>query len=158
MPKVIFLVALDKNNLMGCANAIPWHHPEDVKRFKKITTGYPVVMGRRTWESISIKPLPNRPNVVLTRDLTFYTEGKAFVFDHLKYVLTKFKDYTKIYVIGGAEIFNAYIDYANILDITRIDAEYTGDIYWHGVDANIWELNSSTVSGVLDFRIYHRKG
>ena len=156
--QVIFLVALDKNNLMGCSNTIPWHYAEDVKRFKRITTGYPIVMGRKTWESLPIHPLPNRINIVLTRSTSYNTDGKAEVFNNLKEVLTKFNTYDKIYVIGGAEVFNAYIQYADILDVTKIDAEYSGDVYWHGVDSDAWELQSSTVNGELDFRIYARKG
>ena len=157
MAKIIFLVALDRNNLMGGSNTIPWHHPEDIKRFKKITTGYPVVMGRKTWESLSIQPLPNRINIVLTRDQNYTTFGKAEVYNNLKDVLTTFKNYDKIFVIGGAEIFNSYINYADILDVTKIDAEYEGDVYWHGIDTEVWELESSTVIDILDFRIYTRR-
>ena len=98
--QVIFLVALDKNNLMGCSNTIPWHYAEDVKRFKRITTGYPIIMGRKTWESLPIQPLPNRINIVLTRNTSYNTGGKAEVFNNLKEVLTKFNTYDKIYVIG----------------------------------------------------------
>lgn len=157
MAQIIFLVALDKNNLMGCNNTIPWHYSEDIKRFKEITTGYPIVMGRKTWESLSVQPLPNRPNIVLTRDLNYSTNGKAYKFPHLDEVISYFGTYDKIFVIGGAEIFNAYLSYANVLDVTKINAEHEGDVYWYGIDLNIWELQSSKISGILDFRIYTRK-
>lgn len=157
MSQIIFLVALDKNNLMGCNNDIPWHYSEDLKRFKSLTLGYPVVMGRRTWESLTTQPLPKRPNVVLTRDLNYCTNDKAFVFSNLDDVLLRFKEYGKIFVIGGAEIFKAYLSYADVLNITKINATFSGDVYWDDLDLSIWELQSNEISGILDFRIYTRK-
>ena len=157
MSQVVFLVALDKNNLMGCNNAIPWHYSEDLKRFKSLTVGYPVVMGRKTWESLTVQPLPNRPNVVLTRDVNYSTEDRAYVYNNLDKVLFDFKNYEKIFIIGGAEIFKAYISYADVLDITKINAEFSGDVYWEDLDLSIWELQSSNISGILDFRTYIRK-
>ncbi len=157
MTQVIFILAIANNNVMGCNNSIPWHYSEDIKRFKEVTTGYPIVMGRKTWESLSVQPLPNRPNIVLTRDLNYSTGCRAYKFNNLEDVITNFSVYDKIYVIGGSEIFNAYLSYAHVLDITRINAEHVGDIYWQDIDLNIWELQSSRISGILDFRIYKRK-
>lgn len=68
-----------------------------------------------------------------------------------------FKNYEKIFIIGGAEIFKAYISYADVLDITKINAEFSGDVYWEDLDLSIWELQSSNISGILDFRTYIRK-
>jgi dihydrofolate reductase len=155
--KIIFLVALDRNNLIGCNNSIPWHYPEDIKRFKEITTGYPIVMGRKTWESLTIKPLPNRTNIILTRDLNYTTETSAHIFSDLHQVTEAFSGYEKLFVIGGAEIFKAYIKYADVLDITIINADHYGDVYWKDLNLENWVLQSSRISGILDFRIYVRR-
>ena len=155
--QVIFLVAVDRNNVMGYQGGIPWYHKEDVQRFKRITTGYPVVMGRKTWDSLPNKPLKNRYNVVLTKNLLFDGKG-CYIHRSLEQSIHFFNKHelSKLYVIGGAEIFKQYMYAADIIDITYIDGEHEGDVFWPGINTNEWRISSVRKSDGATFVKYER--
>ena len=126
---ISIIVALDKNRGIGKNNKIPWHIPEDLKHFKEITMGHPVIMGRKTFESIG-RPLPDRTNIVVTRDVNFKAPGCTIVHS-LDEAINKAKEIVEeIFIIGGAEIFRQSIDKADKLYVTIIDKEFDVDTYF----------------------------
>lgn len=130
---ISFIVAMDKNCLIGSNNNLPWVLPDDLKRFKKITMGHPIIMGRKTYESIG-KPLPGRKNIILTRNKGLSFEG-CTVFhstnDLMDYCLCQSEEF---FVIGGAEIFKIFLPYVDKLYITKINDEFSGDVYFPELD------------------------
>lgn len=127
-PRVIYVVAHERTGVMGRGGALPWHLPEDLKHFKRLTAGKPVVMGRKTFESIG-KPLGGRRNIVLTRDFSFAADGVE-VANSVQDVFEITAREAEIAVIGGAEIFNAFAPYVDTAYVTEVDARIEGDVYY----------------------------
>lgn len=113
------------NRLIGRNNALPWHLPADLKRFKALTTGHPVVMGRKTYESIG-KPLPGRRNLVISRNAGYSAPG-CEVIHSLDAALAACRGATEIFIIGGAELYRESLARADRLELTEIRAEFEGD-------------------------------
>ncbi len=136
------IVAVASNGVIGKENDLPWNIPTDLKHFKTITSGHSVLMGRKCWESIPEKyrPLPNRNNIVLTRDTTYVAKG-ATVEHSLEHVVDKFKNSGKtLFIIGGAEIYKESFKYASGMFLTKIYNEVEGDIYLTGLNENDWDM------------------
>jgi dihydrofolate reductase len=127
--EIAFVVAMTRTGVMGKNNALPWHLPEDLKHFKKVTMGNPIVMGRKTYESIG-RPLPGRRNIVLSRQTDLdYAGVEVFAsFAEALAELQKDANIREIDIIGGAEIFKQTINYATKLHITWIDKDFEGDV------------------------------
>lgn len=124
------IVAVDKNLGIGKNGSLPWHIKEDLSFFRLMTQGSVVVMGRKTWESIGSKPLPNRTNVVLTHDSSLYREADNLLITSLekaKEYLATLEDKTKIFVIGGSEIYNSFVDTVDTIYLTHIEKAYGCD-------------------------------
>lgn len=154
---ISIIVAIGKNNLIGKGNDLPWHYPEDLKYFKNITNGKTVIMGYNTFLSIVgriHKPLPNRKNIVATTNQNFYYEGVEVIHD-LKAFLEQAHE-EEIFVIGGTQIYEFSIPYADRLYITHVLADHDGDKYFPEIDYSKYQLISSKIEGVLDFSIYER--
>lgn len=155
---ISLIVAMTKEGVIGVSNKMPWYYSEDLKHFKKITTGKTVLMGRKTFDSIMSrngKILPHRHNVVLTRDKNFSYEGVEVIHDLEKYLLVnKDKD---IIIIGGKEIYNLALPYCQRLYITFINKSYDGDIYFPEIDYKIFNLVSKKDHKDLSFCIYEVK-
>lgn len=141
--EVVLIAAVADNGVIGARGAIPWRLKSDMQRFKALTIGKPVVMGRKTFASIG-RPLPGRTNIVVTRDADFRAAGAV--------VTTSFADAravamgdalrrfaTEIAVIGGAEIYAQWLDIADRLEITEVHARPEGDTYFAAIDAANWE-------------------
>lgn len=144
LANIIIIVAASNNNVIGRNGDLPWNLPTDLKMFKEVTTDHIVVMGRKCWESIPEKyrPLPNRTNVVLTRNLNYKAEG-AEVRNNLTSALEEFMyDGKDIFVIGGAEIYKEAFQYANKLYMTRVMADVEGDTYLEGLVESEWLIES----------------
>lgn len=135
---ISLVVAVAENGVIGKSGALPWHLPKDLKHFKTLTSGHATVMGRRTFESIS-KPLPNRRNVVLTRNRDFRSEGVRVVHT-LEEALRIINEGTEIFVIGGAEVFRLALPLADHVHQTVVHAEVEGDTYFDQFDPSDWEL------------------
>jgi dihydrofolate reductase len=142
-PQIVLIVAVAENGVIGCRGAIPWRLKTDQQRFKTITMGKPVVMGRKTFVSLR-KPFPGRTNIVVTRDANFRAAGAVVTtsFDAARDValgdaLRRFA--TEIAVIGGAEIYAQWMDIADCLDITEVHARPEGDTFFAAIDAADWE-------------------
>lgn len=127
-PRVIFVVAHDRRGVMGRGGALPWHLPEDLKHFRRLTIDKPVIMGRKTYASIG-KPLARRQNIVLTRDPQFTAPG-VDVAHSVAEALDLAALAPEIAVIGGAEIFRAFSDDVDAAYVTRVDAEVDGEVYY----------------------------
>jgi len=126
-PALVVIAAVARNGVIGNGNELPWRLPEDMQFFKQETTGHPVIMGRKTWESLParFKPLPGRRNVVLTRDAG-YTAPAAECTGSLEDALTLLAGAPKIFVIGGAEIYAQALPLARELVLTEIDCDFAG--------------------------------
>ncbi len=146
-PIVSMVLAASENNVIGRDNDMPWRLSTDLKRFKALTLGKPVIMGRRTWQSLG-RPLPGRANIVITRDADFQAEG-AEVVGSLDDAITlagaraKETGMDEICVIGGGEIYRQAMPFADRLHLTRVLAFIEGDTYFPELDPQEWQLLSS---------------
>lgn len=138
--RISLVAALARGGVIGRDNSIPWRIPEDVARFREVTTGHPVVMGRRTWDSIParFRPLPGRRNIVVTRNGRWYGDGAERV-GSLEEAVALAGDVPEVFVIGGAELYAAALPFADELLLTEIDAEFAGDTVFPEVDPAVFE-------------------
>lgn len=142
--KISLIVAAAKNNVIGINNELPWHLPQDLRYFKSQTLGKPIIMGRKTFESIG-KPLPGRLNIVMTRQLNWHFDDicVANSFDEAKILaesvaLSSGAD--EIMVIGGAELYKAALPIATRIYLTRVDVSPAGDAFFPDISSNEWSL------------------
>jgi dihydrofolate reductase len=158
---ISFIFAMDRNRAIGMNNKLPWHLPGDLKFFKTVTMGHPILMGRKTYESIG-KPLPGRRNVILTQNFEFQAEG-CEVIHSVQEAAQAFQD-QELFVIGGAEIFRLFASDVDKMYITYIEHEFEADTYITELDLSEWTLVSSEQGERNEknpyeyyFRIYQRK-
>ena len=135
------IVAVADSGVIGHDNALPWHLPDDLKRFKRLTLGKPVVMGRKTYESIG-KPLPGRQNIVVTRDANYRREGITVVHG-VDAALEAAEGQAEIMVIGGAELFRLFLPLASRVHLTRVHGDISGDVKWLPLDVREWKVVES---------------
>jgi dihydrofolate reductase len=133
---VSIVVAMDERNAIGRAGGLPWRLPEDLKHFKALTLGKPVVMGRRTWNSIG-KPLPGRHNVVVTRQPGLSLHG-ATVVGSLEQAFVAAGDVPEVCVIGGAEVYRAALPVTDALHVTRVHATLDADTFFPPLEPADW--------------------
>lgn len=144
-----FVWTEDENQLIGQANQLPWHLPADLKHFKAVTVGDAVLMGRKTYETLPIKPLPNRRNIILTRNKDYVAPG-AEVFHSKEAILSAVDtDQQTLHIIGGGEIFKLFIDEVDELYQTIIEGDFEGDTYFPTLDFSEFELLSEK-EGIVD--------
>jgi dihydrofolate reductase len=149
---IILIAAVAENNALGKNNDLLWHLPKDFKRFKEITSGHHIIMGRKTFESFP-KPLPNRTHVIITRQKNYIYEGCIVVQDLEKAIAVCPKNET-IFVIGGGEIYSQSIHLADQLDITRVHHSFEADVYFPEIDLTIWELTSEVFNSKDEKHLY----
>lgn len=157
--RVYLVAAVAKNGVIGARGKLPWHLPEDLKHFKNLTLGHPIIMGRRTWDSLG-KPLPGRENIVVSRKAGFEAPG-ASVAASLEAALALCAGEPVAFVIGGAEIYAAALPLADGLVLTEIDRDYEGDVYFPDWDRAAWratqkETHSSAEGLRFDFVLYEK--
>jgi dihydrofolate reductase len=140
---VTLIAAVARNGVIGRAGSIPWRLPGDLPRFKHITLGHPVIMGRMTWESLG-RPLPGRRNLVISRSPGLALEG-AEVFDSLPEALAACSDAGEIFVIGGTQIYREALPLAQRLLLTEIDADVAGDAFFPPFDRSLWRETAREV-------------
>ena len=132
------IVAIGKNNEIGGNNDLLWHLPADLKRFKEITTGHVIIMGRKTFESLPNGALPNRRNIVISRNSDLQIEGVE-VYSSLDLALLKAMDEEEVFIIGGAQLYKQTFRDANKLYLTKVHAEFPqADIYFPVIDYTEW--------------------
>jgi dihydrofolate reductase len=145
-PVIAFVVAVARNGVIGRDGRLPWRISSDLKRFKAITIGKPVIMGRRTWESLPRKPLPGRVNIILTHQVNYPAEG-AVVANSLEDALLKASrsDGGEICVIGGGEIFSELMPRASRIYLSEVDIEVQGDTFFPAIEPSRWRETSREV-------------
>lgn len=141
---ISFVVAVSRNGVIGREGGLPWHISSDLKRFKEITMGKPVVMGRKTWESLPRKPLPGRRNIVITQQKNYTAEG-ADVAASPEAALLLVPDAPEVAVIGGGEIYRLFWPLVDRLYLTEVDLEVDGDTHFAAVDPAEWQEISREV-------------
>lgn len=135
------IAAIARNGVIGRGNALPWHLPADLRHFKTVTMGRPVIMGRRTHESIG-RPLPGRLNIVVSRNPDFRAEGCTVVAS-LADALQAASGAAEVFVVGGAQLYAEALPRADRLYLTRVEAEVEGDTWFPAFDAGAWRTVSS---------------
>ncbi len=134
--KISLIVAMASNRVIGTDNKMAWHLSADLKRFKKITMGSPIMMGRKTHESIG-KALPGRINIVISRNSNYQAEG-CQVYPDIPSALESFSKCQEIFVIGGSSLYETMLPEADSIYLTQIHQPFSGDTYFPEVDANHW--------------------
>ncbi len=142
------IVAADRNNVIGKDNALIWHLPNDLRYFKEKTTGHAIIMGRRTFESVG-KPLPNRRNIIITRNSDFKADG-CVVVTSLNEALQLVSPDDENFIVGGEDIYRQALPLADRVYLTRIDHAFEGDRHFPQLGAE-WELTEQT-QGIVDDR------
>jgi dihydrofolate reductase len=138
-PRLYLVAAIARNGVIGAKGSLPWHLPEDLRHFRKITLGHPVIMGRRTWESLR-KPLPGRENIVVSRRAGFAAPG-ASVATSLAGAIALCAGEPVAFVIGGAELYAEALPLADGLVLTEIDRDYEGDTRFPAWDRGAWRAS-----------------
>ena len=134
---ITIIAAIGKHRELGKDNDLIWHLPNDLKRFKKVTSNHHVIMGRKTFESLG-KPLPNRVNIVITRNRNYQAEG-CVVVSSLEDAIQAANADSNPYILGGAEIYKQAIIIADVLDLTLVDATLEADVFFPEIDTTIWK-------------------
>lgn len=137
------IVAIAENNAIGKDNKLPWHLRQDLQYFKQTTLGAAVIMGRKTWESLTIKPLPRRLNVVLTRNPYFNVMGVPKM-ESIEEVIHYASHVERCFVIGGAEIYKAFLPLATRLYVTKVYKSYPADAFFPDIDPEIWAVEEES--------------
>lgn len=137
MTKLSTIVAIANNRVIGVNNTLPWHLPEDLKRFKALTMGHHIIMGRKTYDSLG-RLLPGRTTVIVTRNQDYKVEG-ALVAHSLQAAIALCKDDDEAFLIGGAELYQDGLRYSDKLYITEIDLDVTGDAHFPDFDSSHWQ-------------------
>lgn len=150
------IVAVSKNGVIGKDNSLIWHIPEDLKRFKELTMGKKIVMGRKTFESLPCV-LPNRQHIVLTRDKNYeFNHNQVEVVTDLNKIIDMYKDSDEeVFIIGGGEIYTMFLDYTKKLYITEVLKDFKGDTYFPKINTTDWTLvckSPTYTNNNLDYR------
>ncbi len=163
MSRIAFVVAVSRNGVIGRDGGLPWHLSSDLKLFKAITLGKPIIMGRKTWESLPRKPLPGRVNIVITRKPDFSAEG-AIVVHTVDAALAAAGDAEEIAIIGGGEIYDLFFARADRIYRTDVDLHVKGDTVFPALSPKEWrETRSETFpqgpndSAGFTLRVFDRK-
>ena len=161
---ISIIVAVSEDWGIGKNNELLWHIPEDLKRFKRLTTGNVIIMGKKTWESLPRRPLPDRKNIVLTDVPNEYIEGSVTAYS-VRDALSKCDKEKEIFIIGGGSIYRQFISLADRLYITHVHKKAPADVYFPELDLNKWaivEKEEFPVSGEesisYTYTVYERKG
>lgn len=160
-PRISLIAALAQNRVIGVNNTLPWRLPEDLQRFKTLTMGHPIVMGRKTFESIG-RPLPGRTTVIISRS-AYSTPADCRVVHSIAEAVAVCKDEPEIFFVGGAQLYEQLLPRAERLYLTEIQAEFAGDAWFPPFDPADWmtfsrEQRHDDTSGLsYDFVIYQRK-
>jgi dihydrofolate reductase len=138
-PHLSFVVAMDSNRLIGAHDGLPWRLPDDMKFFKAITMGKPVIMGRKTYESIpaAFRPLTGRKNIIVTGDKTYQAEG-CIVAHSIEEALAAAGEVAEIIVGGGAEVYRQLLPQADRIYLTLVEGQFKGDVYFPQFDMREW--------------------
>jgi len=153
--EIIIIAAMSENRVIGKDNALPWSIKEDMARFKRLTKGWPCVMGRKTWESLPTKPLPGRLNIVVSskiEDGSFPPDVK--IFPSLSAAVENCSGYEKIFIIGGESIYRQALALADKIELTVVHKKYEGDAFFPEIDMTCWQLSNTEDFDTFSFMTY----
>lgn len=152
------IVAMTEQRIIGDKGKIPWHIPADLRLFKKVTSGNTVLMGRKTYDSLLVKPLPNRNNIVITRNIKLNSDFRVdFCYNLEEGIKTAEKYEKSIFIIGGASIYEQTINLVDKLYISHVKIPWHGDTYFPNINLENWNINEEQNFNDFIFRIYQRK-
>ena len=136
---ISMICAIARNNVIGANNSLIWHIPSDLKRFKKITSGHTIIMGRKTFEALP-GVLPKRKHIIITRDKSYKVDNENVeIFHSVDDVLKQFKNSSEeVFIIGGGQIYKQFLPYADKLYLTILEKEFEGDTYFPEVNKHEW--------------------
>lgn len=140
--KITIIVAVSENGIIGNNNELLWHISADLKRFKKLTTGHTVVMGNKTFQSLPVRPLPNRTNIVMTRNKGMVAESAIMAYS-VGDAVKKMDPGGENFIIGGGEIYTRFLPLAQKLFVTRVHQVFNGDTFFPEISPDEWELVQS---------------
>ena len=143
IPNISIIVAIARNNAIGKDNSLLWHISDDLKRFKTLTSGHPIIMGRNTWESLPKKPLPKRRNIILTHDHSFSDQGVEVAYS-IQGVLDLIVDEEESFVIGGANVYRQFLPLAKRIYATWVWQDFDADAYFPVIDFSVFSKISET--------------
>jgi len=151
---ISIIVAVAENNVIGQGNRLIWHISEDLKRFKNLTTGHHIIMGRKTYESIG-KALPNRISVVISRNKNLIAPG-CIVVDSLQKAFEISREDSEVFIIGGGEIYKQALPFTDKIYLTKVEANFAGDTFFPPINHDEWNFESidktkPTVDGELEY-------
>ena len=149
---IVMIAAVAENNALGKNNELVWHLPNDFKRFKELTSGHYIIMGRKTFESFP-KPLPNRIHVVITRQKNYHPDG-CIVVNSLENAIKACPENEIIYIIGGGEIYNQGLAFSNKIEITKVHSNFEADTFFPEINAEEWELVQSDFNAKDEKHLY----
>lgn len=152
--KLSIIVAVAENGVIGHNNQLIWHLPEDLKMFKRLTSGHPIIMGRKTFESIG-KPLPNRTSIIITKNPEFQIEGCITVHS-LEAAIEAANEIeeNEAFIIGGAEIYRLALPFADKIYLTEVNHTFVGDTFFPEIDKEIWEEVNRTDHDIDEKHLY----
>lgn len=140
---ITIIAAIAENNALGKDNQLIWYLPADLKRFKKTTLNHVVIMGRKTYESLG-KPLPNRTNIIITRDKNYQAENCVVVNSLMEALKVAVKEDENPFILGGAEIYKQAMPFTDRLDLTFVHHKFEADVFFPEIDRQIWKETSRT--------------
>ena len=149
---IVMIAAVAENNALGKNNELVWHLPNDFKRFKELTSGHYIIMGRKTFESFP-KPLPNRTHVVITRQQNYQPDG-CIVVNSIENAIKACPENETIYIIGGGEIYNQALAFSDTIEITKVHGKFEADAFFPEIKAEEWELVQSNFNAKDERHLY----
>jgi dihydrofolate reductase len=149
---IIMIAAVAENNALGKNNELVWHLPNDFKRFKALTTGHHIIMGRKTFESFP-KPLPNRTHIVITRQKNYNPEG-CIIVESMEEAIAICPENESSFIIGGGEIYNLGLSYADKLEITRVHHRFEADTFFPKINTDEWKETESVFNSKDDKHLF----
>jgi dihydrofolate reductase len=150
---ITLIAAAGENNELGKDNELVWHLPDDFKRFKQLTTGHHIIMGRKTFETFP-KPLPNRIHIIITRNKTYRSEvsqegnSQVLVVHSMKEALEIAKDDEQPFIIGGGEIYQLGLSYADKIELTRVHGSFHADAFFPDIPSENWKMISEVIHDI----------
>jgi dihydrofolate reductase len=149
---IVLIAAVAENNALGKDNELVWHLPNDFKRFKELTSGHYIIMGRKTFESFP-KPLPNRTHVVITRQQNYQPEG-CIVVNSIENAIKACPENETIYIIGGGEIYNQALSLSDKIEITKVHGDFEADAFFPEINDKDWKLVQSSLNKKDERHLY----
>ena len=150
---ITLIAAAAQNDALGKDNDLIWHISEDLKRFKRLTTGHAIIMGRKTFESMP-KALPNRTNIVLTKNENYKAEG-AVVASTIDEALVLAGEDNQPFIIGGAQIYSLFMDHCNRIELTRVHHDFEADVFFPKIDTSKWTISKEEFISKTEYQPYN---